>query len=159
MLYSERKETVRLALLCAIEKRKGGEIARDIDAPRSSIHTYAKQGVAGPEIVESVETWLQTHGYLEGAPVQPAPDHPPEPWLLLARDLYALADILQSMVLGCFLFGPPLLIQIVVEALEVRKVIPFWYSSGSLPLRVCLAWINCLGRVGLTDIVRNEVFG
>ncbi len=145
MLYSERKETVRLALLCAIEKRKGGEIARDIDAPRSSIHTYAKQGVAGPEIVESVETWLQTHGYLEGAHVQPAPDHPPDPWLLLAQDLRTLADILQSMVLGCFLFGPPLLIQVIIEALEVSKVVPLWHSSRPLPLRICFTRINCLG--------------
>ncbi|NLV44451.1 MAG: hypothetical protein GXY07_08115 [Candidatus Hydrogenedentes bacterium] len=119
MKHSEWKETVRLALLCAIEKRKGGEIARDIIISRSTVHTFAKQGVCGPDTVQAIAHWLTRHGYLEGPASSIRPDHPPEEKAIdaMAKDLEALATLLHSPVSND------------VKARAFAERVTFWYKS------------------------------
>lgn len=93
MNYDELKESVRLALISAIEARRGGEIATAIGVPRSTIHTLARQNVGKPNTVYQVASWLSSHGYLQGY-AAPIPEKPPDPLHILATDLRALADVM-----------------------------------------------------------------
>jgi hypothetical protein len=63
--YGEIKKEVKEKLMCAIKDRKGSVVARHCNVPRSTIHSFVRQGSASPHLVLDICDWLSKHGYMQ----------------------------------------------------------------------------------------------
>lgn len=96
MNYTEHKKMVRSALKMAINDRRCSEIARKIERDPGTVHSFARSGNGGEELVEKLYPVLVDYGYLEQPEKQPKEEKPPDKWNPIASELRGLADILVS---------------------------------------------------------------
>lgn len=102
-------------------QHKIAAISRESGIKTRSFYDWIANGSTNGKDMLAIATWLTAHGYLEGAPVPTAPDHPPpnEDAAIdaMAKDLEALAATLRSPIPKD------------MKARAFAERVTFWYES------------------------------